>query len=73
MSQAQFDDFQDQRNEKDEFVAVFKDKDNHVIDGIEIKTSEQDIYSINDVATKHAQDLMAERGMSEVEVEIRKK
>ena len=46
MSLAQFDDFLDQKKGDGKYIVVFKDKENHVIDGIEIKTFGQDGRSI---------------------------
>ncbi len=73
MSLAQNDDFLDQKKGGNRYIAVFKDEENKVIDGIEIKAPAQDVSAVNKVASDYAQDLMAEKGIDKVECEIRKK
>lgn len=52
---------------------VFKDNENNVVDGIEIKTFGQDGRSIKKAAKDHANDLMAREGIVELNWEIHKK
>jgi hypothetical protein len=73
MSLAQFDDFLDQKKGGGKYIVVFKDKKNHVIDGIEIKTFGQNGRSIQKTANEYANDLMAREGLAELSWEIQKK
>jgi hypothetical protein len=73
MSLAQLNDFLDQKKGGGKYIVVFKDKENHVVDGIEIKTFGQDGRSIKQQVNDYANDLMAREGMVELNCEIHKK
>ena len=73
MSLAHIDDFLDQKKGGGKYIVVFKDKENHVVDGIEIKTFGQDSRSIKKAANDYANDLMARENIVEVNWEIHKK
>ena len=73
MSLAQLDDFLDQKKGGGKFIVVFKDQENHVVDGIEIKTFGQDVRLIKKQVNDYANDLMAREGIVELNWEIHKK
>ena len=73
MSLAQLNDFLDQKKGDGKYIVVFKDKENHVVDGIEIKMFGQDGRSIKQQVNDYANDLMAREGMVELNCEIHKK
>ncbi len=73
MSLAQLEDFLDQKKGGGKFIVVFKDKENHVVDGIEIKTFGQDDRSIKKQVNDYANDLMSREGIVELNWEIHKK
>jgi hypothetical protein len=73
MSLAQLEDFLDQKKGGGKFIVVFKDKENHVVDGIEIKTFGRDDRSIKKQVNDYANEIMAREGIVELNWEIHNK